>query len=154
MTEIFCSSLLPRKSEYPKLGHDHFLPYIFQCIIHYDLIILSYIIWVLFKKPALSHSRNFHVHKSPPLKKFPAFYGTWTFITTFIRAHPWSKLKPCVIFSKKLFAPHPTPPSWRTTLCRLSDSYFSIFAATLHTQRPFPPSATRNVPRHSHKEPT
>jgi len=57
--------------------------------------------------------------------------------------------KPCVTFRNKLvfygeelLGPHPTPKLEDYPLSAVRDCLFNVFAATLHSWRPFPPSAT------------
>jgi hypothetical protein len=85
------------------------------------------------------------------LKNFPAFYGIRRFIVVYTRALHWFRPGPrlfehfrnkLIFYDEELLAPRPTPKLEDHPLSALRDCLFNIFAATLHTWRASPPSAT------------
>ena len=62
--------------------------------------------------------------------KFPAFYGTWRFITAVTSASLWL-FRNMIRFYGELVAPRPTPKLEDHPLLAVCDCLFDIFAATL-----------------------
>ena len=68
---------------------------------------------------------------SPQLvKKFPAFYGTFRFITAFTSV--WRFHNKVSFFGEELLAPRPTPKQEDHPLSAVRGCWFNIFAAILH----------------------
>jgi hypothetical protein len=80
------------------------------------------------------------------VKKFPVFYGTQKFIIAFTLARHLS-LSLCEHFITRyclrwgVVSISPYPKSWRTTLCRLSATNYSIYSQLPSTLQTVPPSA-------------
>jgi len=93
---------------------------------------------------------------SQPVKKFPVFYGTPSFITPFTKARHLSLSKVSVqvrgfpiehfvircVFTARSCYHLAQPPSWRITSCRLSATAYSIYSQLPSISDSVPTSAT------------
>ena len=80
----------------------------------------------------MDQSPSWEANRFQLVKKFPAFYGTWRFITAVTSASLWLFHNMIRFYSEELLAPLPTTRLEDHPLSAVCNCLFNIFTATLH----------------------